>query len=123
MSILSRFRRPTEPATPLTEADKQAAPGQHFAPASAPDRANLTVRRAPSLPAFAITGLLIGLVVAFVVTALGPENPDYTFGAVFGVMAVLFGTLCTAATIVVALILDKRSTKRTTTYRAVSQQD
>lgn len=123
MSILSRFRRPTEPAAPLTEADKQAAPGQHFAPASAPDRANLTVRRAPSLPAFAITGLLIGLVVAFVVTALGPENPDYTFSAVFGVMAVLFGTLCTAAAIVVALILDKRSTKRTTTYQAVSNQD
>lgn len=123
MSILSRFRRPTEPAAPLTEADKQAAPGQHFAPASAPDRANLTVRRAPSLPAFAVTGLLIGLIVAFVVTALGPENPDYTFGAVFGVMAVLFGTLCTAAAIVVALILDKRSTKHTTTYQAVSSQD
>ncbi|MDO4821161.1 MAG: hypothetical protein Q4A03_03860 [Rothia sp. (in: high G+C Gram-positive bacteria)] len=123
MSILSRFRRPTEPAAPLTEADKQAAPGQHFAPASAPDRANLTVRRAPSLPAFAITGLLIGLVVAFVVTALGPENPNYTFNAIFGVMAVLFGTLCTAAAIVVALILDKRSTKHTTTYQAVSSQD
>ncbi|WP_237241635.1 hypothetical protein [Rothia nasimurium] len=123
MSILSRFRRPTEPVAPLTEADKQAAPGQHFAPASAPDRANLTVRRAPSLPAFAITGLLIGLVVAFVVTALGPENPNYTFGAIYGVMAVLFGTLCTAAAIVVALILDKRSTKHTTTYQAVSSQD
>ncbi|WP_237206102.1 hypothetical protein [Rothia nasimurium] len=123
MSILSRFRHPTEPAAPLTEADKQAAPGQHFAPASAPDRANLTVRRAPSLPAFAITGLLIGLVVAFVVTALGPENPNYTFGAIYGVMAVLFGTLCTAAAIVVALILDKRSTKHTTTYQAVSSQD
>ena len=67
MSILSRFRRPTEPAAPLTEVEKQAAPGQHFAPASAPDRANLTVRRAPSLPAFAITGLLIGLIVAFLV--------------------------------------------------------
>ncbi|WP_326502766.1 hypothetical protein [Rothia nasimurium] len=123
MSILSRFRRPTKPAAPLTEAEKQAAPGQHFAPASAPDRANLTVRRAPSLPAFAVTGLLIGLIVAFVVTALGPENPNYTFGAVFGVMAVIFGALCTALAIVLALILDRRSTKRTTTYRAVSSQD
>ena len=123
MSILSRFRRPTEPAAPLTEADKQAAPGKQFSPADAPDRANLTVRRAPSLPAFAITGLLIGLVVAFVVTALGPENPNYTFGAIYGVMAVLFGTLCTATAIVVALILDKRSTKHTTTYQAVSSQD
>lgn len=102
--------------------DATNAPGKHFSPADAPDRANLTVRRAPSLPAFAITGLLIGLVVAFVVTALGPENPNYTFGAIYGVMAVLFGTLCTAVAIVVALILDKRSTKHTTTYQAVSSQ-
>ena len=123
MRILSRFRRPTEPAAPLTETEKQAAPGQHFAPASAPDRANLTVRRAPSLPAFAITGLLIGLIVAFVVTALGPENPNYTFGAIYGVMAVIFGAFCTAAAIVVALLIDRRSAKRTTTYRAVSQKD
>lgn len=123
MSILSRFRRPTEPTAPLTEAEKQAAPGQHFAPASAPDRANLTVRRAPSLPAFAITGLLVGLVVAFVVTALGPENPSYTFEAIYGVMAVIFGALCTAVAIVIALLLDKRSAKRTTTYQAVSSKD
>ncbi|MDY6051399.1 MAG: hypothetical protein SPI83_03195 [Rothia sp. (in: high G+C Gram-positive bacteria)] len=123
MSILSRFRRPIGPAAPLTEQEKQAAPGQHFVPASAPERAHLTVRRAPSLPAFAITGLLIGLIVAFVVTILGPENPSYTFGAVYGVMAVIFGALCAGAATMVALLLDKRSTRRTTTYQAVSSQE
>lgn len=123
MSILSRFRRPTEPAAPLTETEKQAAPGQHFAPASAPRPRQSDGAPRPSLPAFAITGLLIGLIVAFVVTALGPENPNYTFGAIYGVMAVIFGALCTAAAIAVALLIDRRSAKRTTTYRAVSQQD
>lgn len=122
MSLLSKFRQPSEPRGPLTEQDKQAAPGQHFSPATAPERAHLTVRRAPSLPAFAITGLFLGLVLAFVVTALGPENPDYTFTAVFGVMAVIFGTVCTAVTIALALFLDRRSTRRTTTYRAISTQ-
>ncbi|WP_083092013.1 MULTISPECIES: hypothetical protein [Rothia] len=123
MSLMSRFRRPPSPETPLTDADRQAAPGQHFEPATAPERAELTVRRAPSLPAFAVTGLLIGLVVALIVTAVGPENPDYTFGAVYGVMAVIFGTLCTAAAIVLALLLDRRSSKRTTTYSAISTND
>lgn len=123
MSLLSKFRQPAEPQAPLTEQDKQAAPGQHFSPATAPERAQLTVRKAPSLPAFAITGLLIGLVVAFVVTAVGPENPNYTFAAVFGVMAVIFGALCTAAAIGLALLLDRRSIRRTTTYKAVSTKD
>lgn len=123
MSLLSKFRQPAEPQGPLTEQDKQAAPGQHFSPATAPERAQLTVRKAPSLPAFAVTGLLIGLVVAFVVTAVGPENPNYTFAAVLGVMAVIFGTLCTAIAIGLALLLDRRSIRRTTTYQAVSSQD
>ncbi|WP_237200121.1 hypothetical protein [Rothia nasimurium] len=120
MSFMSKFRPSAGEEKPLTEADKQAAPGQHFAPATAPDRAQLTVRRAPSLPAFAITGLLVGLVVAFIATVIGPEHASYTFAAVFGVMAVLFGTLCTVLALVLALILDRRSTKRTETYRAHS---
>lgn len=120
MSFLSKFRHPSQPQEPLTEQDKQGAPGHHFSPAAAPERARLTVRRAPSLLAFAITGLLVGLALAFAVTALGPENPNYTFGAVFGVMAVLFGTLCTTVAIGIALFLDRRSSRHTKTYQAVS---
>lgn len=111
------------PKTPSAPEDASTAPGKHFSPADAPANAQLTVRRAPSIVAFAVTGLLVGLITAFFVTALGPENPNYTFGAVFGVMAVIFGALCTALAIVLALVLDRRSTKRTTTYRAVSSQD
>ncbi|WP_237188298.1 hypothetical protein [Rothia nasimurium] len=120
MSFMSKFRRSAKEEKPLTEAEKQAAPGQHFAPATAPDRAQLTVRRAPSLPAFAITGLLLGLILAFFVTAFGPEHAQYTFGTVYGVMAVLCGTVCTVLALILALVLERRSTRRTTTYTAQS---
>lgn len=111
------------PKTPSAPEDATTAPGKHFSPADAPHTANLTVRRAPSLVAFAVTGLLVGLALALVITAFGPENPDYTFGAVYGVMAVIFGAACTALAIILALILDRFSAKKTTVYRAVSTDD
>ena len=121
MSILSRFRRSAEPAAPLTDAEKQAAPGQHFSPADAPAQAQIIVRRAPSLPAFALTGLLLGLLLALPVTLLGAESPSYTFEAVYGVMAVICGTLCTTLALLLALLLERRSKKKTSVYRAISQ--
>lgn len=111
------------PKIPSAPEDATTAPGKHFSPADAPHTANLTVRRAPSLVAFAVTGLLVGLVVAFIATVIGPEHASYTFAAVFGVMAVLFGALCTVLALVLALILDRRSAKRTETYRAYSTSD
>ena len=48
------------------------------------------IRRAPSIPAFMILGLVVGLIVAFVSVWFGPGNPSYTFEAVFGVIAVIF---------------------------------
>ncbi|MDO4897759.1 MAG: hypothetical protein Q3965_00485 [Rothia sp. (in: high G+C Gram-positive bacteria)] len=97
--------------------------GQHFDPATAPEQAKLTVRRAPSIPAFAVTGLLIGLLIALIVTIVGPDSEYFTFGAVYGVMAVIFGTLSTAVFITIALVLDRRSTKRLTVFSATSTDD
>lgn len=108
-------------STPSEKTEEtQYSLGQHFNPATAPERAQLTVRRAPSIPAFAIIGLILGLIVAFVVTLLGPENENYTFGAVYGIMAVIFGTACTALFIVLALLLDRRSSKRPKVYDATT---
>lgn len=108
--------------TPQTNDEAPYSLGQHFDPATAPERAQLTVRRAPSIPAFAITGLIVGLLVALVVTLLGPENENFTFGAVYGVMAVIFGSVCTALFIVLALLLDRRSSKHLTVYSATSDE-
>ncbi len=125
MSIFKRLRpsdKPTQSA-PLTEAQKQAEPGHYFSPAQAPEKAQLTVRRAPSLPAFAVTGLILGLLLAFPVTLMGPENPNYDFWSVYGVMAVICGTACTTVFLLLALLLDRISARKTRTFQAVSSQD
>ena len=56
------------------------------------------IRRAPSIPAFMILGLVVGLIVAFVSVWFGPGNPSYTFEAVFGVTQCVAGPRHTRGT-------------------------
>ena len=70
------------------------------------------IRRAPSILAFMILGLVVGLIVAFVSVWFGPGNPSYTFEAVFGVIAVIFGAVGTALGALLGLWLDRRSVKK-----------
>ena len=70
------------------------------------------IRRAPSIPAFMILGLVVGLIAAFVSVWFGPGNPSYTFEAVFGVIAVIFGAVGTALGALLGLWLDRRSVKK-----------
>lgn len=77
------------------------------------------IRTAPSYPAFIALGVVLGLVVAFLVTFIGPENESYTFGSVLGVMAVIFGALGAALGATVAIIIDKIGVKRAQVVRAV----
>ena len=76
------------------------------------------IRRAPSIPAFMILGLVVGLIVAFVSVWFGPGNPSYTFEAVFGVVAVIFGAVGTALGALLGLWLDRRSDKQARLGRA-----
>ena len=66
------------------------------------------IRRAPSIPAFMILGLVVGLIAVW----FGPGNPSYTFEAVFGVIAVIFGAVGTALGALLGLWLDRRSVKK-----------
>lgn len=77
------------------------------------------IRTAPSYPAFIALGVVLGLVVAFLVTLFGPESESYTFGAVLGVMAVIFGGLGAAVGAIVAIIIDRVGVKRAKIARAV----
>ena len=54
----------------------------------------------------------VGLIVAFVSVWFGPGNPSYTFEAVFGVIAVIFGAVGTALGALLGLWLDRRSVKK-----------
>ncbi|MBM7052005.1 MULTISPECIES: hypothetical protein [unclassified Rothia (in: high G+C Gram-positive bacteria)] len=91
------------------------------ATAPRPSEQAVTYRVAPSMTGFTAAGLVLGLLVALLSTLLGPGSMQYTLGAVFGVLAVLFGSLGAACGALVALFLDKKSVKRAQTYRAIPE--
>lgn len=74
-----------------------------------------TVRRAPKIPAFMIVGGGLGAIATFILTALFPADPAIGFGATFGYFA-LFGIPAGVVLgAVLALILDRISTRRAMT--------
>ena len=72
----------------------------------------VTVRRAPKYPAFMIVGGGIGAIVTFVLTALQPADPAVGFGALFAYFALFGVTGGVVLGAVLALILDRVSTRR-----------
>ena len=76
------LQSPEQPARPASEEEHSAAP-------RGPQERVLSVRRAPSIPAFIILGLVLGLIVAALSTLFGPVDQAYTPGAIFGLMAAL----------------------------------
>ena len=86
--------------------------GHSPAPETEVEYSQVRIRRAPSIPAFMILGLVVGLIAAFVSVWFGPGNPSYTFEAVFGVIAVIFGAVGTALGALLGLWLDRRSVKK-----------
>lgn len=77
------------------------------------------IRTAPSYPAFITLGVVLGMLLALVSTIVGPESEDYTFGAVFGLLAVIFGALGAALGALVALVIDRVGLKRARLARAI----
>lgn len=96
------------------------APAHGVAPAR-PVEQTITYRVAPSITGFVVAGILMGFLASFLSTLLGPGSEQYTFGAVFGVLAIIFGAAGAALGAIIALILDKASFKRARTYRAVPE--
>ncbi|WP_129358996.1 MFS transporter [Rothia uropygioeca] len=113
----------TESSSAHPESDEPLAPGESPNPDRGPSEREVLVRRAPSVIAFLITGLVLGLIVAAISTFLGPADQKYTLGAIFGMMAVIFGTLGAVLGAVVGLIADRISRKKATRFRAVRIDD
>lgn len=88
-----------------------------------PAEREVVVRRAPSVVAFLIAGGVLGLLVALFSTILGPVDQAYTLGAIFGVMALVFGTAGAVLGAVIGLVLDRRSRKKAQRFRAVRIDD
>ncbi|HEU4849881.1 MAG TPA: hypothetical protein VFS93_05670 [Terrimesophilobacter sp.] len=76
------------------------------------ERTTVSIRRAPKLSAFIVVGALIGLIATLVVTSLFPADPEIGFAATFGYFT-LFGVPIGAVLgALIALWLDRRSTRR-----------
>lgn len=121
--------RSPQPSSPAGSPDADAAADVETARPTPDDAAReradaepveaFEVRRAPSVVAFLLVGVAVGLVVALFSTLLGPVDQAYTLGAIFGMMAVIFGTAGALVGAIIGLILDRRSKKRVRRYRAV----
>mgnify|MGYP002653092778 CR=1 FL=1 len=81
-------------------------------PQSASRTQEVTVRRAPNMIAFLITGAAVGAIAGLLVGALGPGSLAYTRGAIIGFFLMTFLIVGATVGAVVALVLDRISLKR-----------
>ncbi len=75
----------------------------------------VTVRRAPKFPAFMIVGGALGVIITLVLTSLYPADPSVGFAALFGYFALYGVTGGVVLGAVLAIILDRVSTRRAKT--------
>lgn len=66
-------------------------------------------RRRPNFAAFLISGALIGLLVGFLVSILGPASGSYDASSTLGFLGLIFAGLGALAAGIVAVLLDTRS--------------
>lgn len=99
----------SEPESPTPEAEAS--------PETEVEYSQVRVRRAPSVVAFMMLGLIIGLIAAFISVIVGPGDPSYSETSVFGVIAFIYGAVGVALGALVALWLDRRSLKKSVTAR------
>lgn len=92
------------------EPDATEPPGEHLETDVTSDA--VTVRRAPRYPAFIGLGVVLGALVALVLTFAYPENGEFDRGQVFGFLLLWFGAFGAALGGVVALVVDRRLAKR-----------
>lgn len=85
------------------------------------EEAELTIRRAPKIPAFLIVGGGVGAMVTFILTALFPVDPQVGFAALFGYFALFGVTGGVLLGALVGLTLDRISTRRARTARVIRE--
>ncbi|MHA7304432.1 hypothetical protein ACX80E_04175 [Arthrobacter sp. TMN-49] len=83
----------------------------------------LTVRRAPKYVPFLIAGALAGIVTAAIFTSMTPPSTEFETSSIFGFFAVLLVLPGAGLGAMVALVLDRRSTRRAKTLLAQSLPD
>jgi hypothetical protein len=87
----------------------------------ATDRATVTVRRAPKIPAFMVVGGLIGFLVTLVATSLFPADPLVGYAALLGYFSLYGVTAGVLLGAIIGIVLDRRSQRRARTVEAERQ--
>ncbi|GAB4098270.1 hypothetical protein [Sinomonas halotolerans] len=77
-----------------------------------PEQRQITVRRAPKYVPFLVTGGVLGIIAAAIVSFSAPAPQDYTQESVFGYFMVLFAGAGVLVGAVAALVLDRISLRR-----------
>jgi len=72
----------------------------------------VTVRRAPKIPAFIFAGAALGAIATLVVTSLYPVDPAVGFGALFAYFALYGITGGVVLGAVVGIVIDRVSSRR-----------
>ncbi|WP_207767417.1 hypothetical protein [Arthrobacter glacialis] len=83
----------------------------------------LTVRRAPKYVPFMIAGALAGIVTAAIFASVTPPNEQFETSSIFGFFAVLMVLPGAGLGAIVALVLDRASTRRSKTLLVTSLPD
>jgi hypothetical protein len=82
---------------------------------SKPTTDEVTIRRAPKIPAFLLVGGVVGLIVTLILTSLFPADPSVGFGALFAYFSLFGVTGGVLLGAVLAIILDRVSARRSKT--------
>lgn len=77
------------------------------------ERRELVIRRAPKFVPFLIAGGIVGIIVAAIMALAAPGGAEYDRSSVFGFLTVLLAIPGVGLGAVVALVLDRRSLRRT----------
>ncbi|MBX3087253.1 MAG: hypothetical protein KF742_02085 [Cryobacterium sp.] len=76
------------------------------------NRETVRIRRAPRFSVFMLCGAALGLIASFVLVGLNPIDPNVGYGATFGYFALFVIPLGLVLGALVAIIIDRVSTKR-----------
>jgi uncharacterized membrane protein HdeD (DUF308 family) len=74
----------------------------------------VTVRRSPKYLTFMVTGIILGIIAALILTFALPNESEFTLTQIFGFMLLITGTVGGTLGLVFALIVDRYFSRHVT---------
>jgi len=74
----------------------------------------VTVRRSPKFLTFMVTGIILGIIAALILTFALPNESEFTLTQIFGFMLLITGTVGGTLGLIFALIVDRYFSRHVT---------